>query len=84
MRCNIRGKLDDVIYVTVVIKYWIVGRLSEEQVLPPPEFGVAFDSRYLHGLADVDENMVILVNIESLITSEELGLVATESVKDDA
>ena len=59
-------------------------RLSEEQVLPPPEFGVAFDSRYLHGLADVDENMVILVNIESLITSEELGLVAPESVKDDA
>ena len=59
-------------------------RLSEEQVLPPPEFGVAFDSRYLHGLADVDEIMVILVNIESLITSEELGLVAPESVKDDA
>ncbi|XLP07542.1 chemotaxis protein CheW [Alteromonas marina] len=59
-------------------------RLSEEQVLPPPEFGVAFDSRYLHGLADVDEKMVILVNIESLITSEELGLVAPESVKDDA
>ena len=59
-------------------------RLSEEQVLPPPEFGVAFASRYLHGLADVDDNMVILVNIESLITSEELGLVAPESVKDDA
>ena len=59
-------------------------RLSEEQVLPPPEFGVAFDSRYLHGLADVDENRIILVNIESLITSEELGLVAPESVKDDA
>ena len=59
-------------------------RLSEEQVLPPPEFGVALDSRYLHGLADLDENMVILVNIESLITSEELGLVAPESVIDDA
>ena len=59
-------------------------RLSEEQVLPPPEFGVAFDSRYLHGLADVDEKMIILVNIESLITSEELGLVAPESVIDDA
>lgn len=54
-------------------------RLEEEQVLPPPEFGVAFDSRYLHGLADIDEHMVILVNIESLITSDELGLVASES-----
>ena len=36
---------------------------------------MAFDSRYLHGLADVDETMVILVNIESLINSNELGLV---------
>lgn len=59
-------------------------RLSEEQVLPPPEFGVAFDSRYLYGLADVDESMVILVNIESLITSDELGLVAPESVTESA
>ncbi|AYA65996.1 MULTISPECIES: chemotaxis protein CheW [unclassified Alteromonas] len=50
-------------------------RLTEEEMLPPPEFGVAFDSRYLHGLADVDETMVILVNIESLINSNELGLV---------
>lgn len=55
-------------------------RLSEEEMLPPPEFGVAFDSRYLHGLADVDETMVILVNIESLITSNELGLVDVSQV----
>lgn len=55
-------------------------RLSEEEMLPPPEFGVSFDSKYLHGLADVDENMIILVNIESLITSNELGLVDTKSV----
>jgi purine-binding chemotaxis protein CheW len=45
---------------------------------------VAFDSRYLHGLADVDGQMVILVNIESLITSEEMGLVAPQSVNEDA
>ena len=55
-------------------------RLSEEEMLPPPEFGVSLDSKYLHGLADVDENMIILVNIESLITSNELGLVETKSV----
>lgn len=49
-------------------------RLTDDEVRPPPEFGVAFDSRYLHGLASVGEHMVILVNIESLISSEELGL----------
>ncbi len=55
-------------------------RLTEEEMLPPPEFGVAFDSRFLHGLADVDETMVILVNIESLINSNELGLVEVSQV----
>jgi purine-binding chemotaxis protein CheW len=59
-------------------------RLMEDHILAPPEFGVAFDSRYLHGLADVDGQMVILVNIESLITSEEMGLVAPQSVNEDA
>ena len=59
-------------------------RLMEDQILAPPEFGLAFDSRYLHGLADVDGQMVILVNIESLITSEEMGLVAPQSVNEDA
>lgn len=56
-------------------------RLAEDEILPPPEFGVAFDSEYLHGLADVDDTMVILVNIENLITSNELGLVDVNQVK---
>lgn len=50
-------------------------RLTDEEIRPAPEFGVAFDSRYLLGLAPIDEEMVILVNIESLISSDELGLV---------
>ncbi|GEA11947.1 chemotaxis protein CheW [Alteromonas sp. KUL49] len=59
-------------------------RLADETILAPPEFGVAFDSRYLQGLADVEDTMVILVNIERLVTSEELGLVAPETVTEDA
>jgi purine-binding chemotaxis protein CheW len=53
-------------------------RLADEEIRPPPEFGVAFDSRYLLGLAPIDDHMVILVNIESLISSDELGLVDTQ------
>lgn len=54
-------------------------RLSEEEVRPPPEFGVAFDSKFLHGLAALEDQMVILINIESLISSDELGLVDNSS-----
>jgi purine-binding chemotaxis protein CheW len=50
-------------------------KLEQEQLKPPPEFGVAFDSRYLYGLATIDEQMIILVNIEALITGDELGLI---------
>ena len=55
-----------------------VVRLTEDEVRPPPDFGVIFDSRFLKGLATVDDHMVILVNIEQLISSEEIGLVAEQ------
>jgi len=47
---------------------------KSEDIKPPPEFGVAFDSQYLHGLVSLEDDMVILVNIEALITSDELQL----------
>lgn len=54
----------------------VVG-LSKEQLRPPPDFGVAFNSRYLLGLASVNGQMIILVDINELISSEELGLFDT-------
>ncbi|WP_372627006.1 chemotaxis protein CheW [Arsukibacterium sp.] len=48
--------------------------LKHSDIMPPPEFGVAFNSKYLRGLATVEERMLILVNIEALIGSDELGL----------
>jgi purine-binding chemotaxis protein CheW len=53
-------------------------RLTDDQIRPPPQFGVAFDSRYLLGLVPIDDHMVILVNIERLISSDELGLLDTQ------
>ena len=48
--------------------------LGKDQMRPPPDFGVAFDSRYLLGLATVNEQMIILVDIDELISGEEMGL----------
>jgi purine-binding chemotaxis protein CheW len=53
-------------------------RLADDDISPPPEFGVGFDSHYLLGLVPIEDHMVILVNIESLISSGELGLVDTQ------
>lgn len=49
-------------------------KVDDEAIRPPPEFGVAFDSAYLHGLTTINEQMIILVNIQKLISSDELGL----------
>lgn len=49
--------------------------LRSEQIRPAPDFGAAVDTRYLLGLASVDERMVIMVDIEMLMSSEEMALV---------
>ncbi len=59
-------------------------RLTDEEIRPAPEFGVAFDSRYLLGLAPIEEEMVILVNIEQLITSDELGVFDVQNSSNDS
>ncbi len=49
-------------------------KLQNQEIRPAPEFGVAFDSKYLLGLAALEDRMVILVDIEELITRNELAL----------
>ncbi|WP_371194368.1 chemotaxis protein CheW [Glaciecola sp. SC05] len=49
-------------------------KVNENDIKPPPEFGIAFDSAYLHGLTTISDQMIILVNIQKLISSDELGL----------
>lgn len=52
-----------------------VTTLKPEQMRPAPEVGPAFDTDYLIGLGDLGERMLILVDIEKLMTSAEMGLV---------
>ncbi|ATX76907.1 chemotaxis protein CheW [Reinekea forsetii] len=51
-----------------------VVKFSAQQILPPPEFGVSFNTRFLRGLATIENKMIVLVNIAALIGSDELGL----------
>ncbi|GAA3539908.1 chemotaxis protein CheW [Zobellella aerophila] len=49
--------------------------LTPEQIKPAPEFGVALSSNYLSGLGSVGERMLVLVDIDKLLTGEEMALV---------
>ena len=48
--------------------------LMPNEIKPAPEFGGSFDTQYLMGLATVEERMLILVNIEQLMSSQEMAL----------
>ncbi|MFZ2540300.1 MAG: chemotaxis protein CheW [Gallionella sp.] len=54
--------------------------LKLEQIKPPPEFGASLDTQYLLGLGTVDERMIILVDIERLMTSRDMELIEAAEV----
>lgn len=88
---RIRFNLGDAIYdqFTVVIILNIGSRiigmvvdsvsdvttLLPAQIRPAPEMGSTFDTDYLIGLGTVDERMLILVDIDKLMSSADMGLI---------
>lgn len=48
--------------------------LKPAEVKPAPEFGSAFNAEYLIGLGTVGNRMLILVDIERLMTSHDIGV----------
>jgi purine-binding chemotaxis protein CheW len=49
--------------------------LTPEQIRPAPDFSAAFDTQYITGLGAVENRMLILVEIEKLMTSPDMALV---------
>ncbi|MGV3655158.1 MAG: chemotaxis protein CheW [Noviherbaspirillum sp.] len=48
--------------------------LSPQQIRPAPEMGTALDTAYLIGLGTIDERMLILVDVDRMMSSAEMGL----------
>jgi len=87
---RIKFNLDNVTYdqLTVVIILNLASRvvgmvvdgvsdviaLSTEQIKIAPQFGATLDTKYLMGLGTVDERMIILVDIERLMSSNDMEL----------
>ncbi len=52
-----------------------VTTLQPEQIRPAPQMGTALNTDYLIGLGTLEERMLILLDIERLMSSAEMGLV---------
>jgi len=50
-------------------------KVDSEEIKPAPQFGAVFDMEYLEGLVTAEEIMVILVNIQALVTSDTFALI---------
>ena len=56
-----------------------VTQLAPEQIKPTPEFGTALDTSYITGLGALDDRMLILIDIERLMSSTDMALVDAQS-----
>ncbi|MBS4098144.1 MAG: chemotaxis protein CheW [Sulfuricella sp.] len=54
--------------------------LQADQIKPAPEFGSTLDTKYVTGIGTLDGRMLILVDIEKLMTSSDMDLVAKATV----
>jgi len=53
--------------------------LTQDQIRPAPEFAVTMSTEYLTGLGSLGDRMLILVDIEKLLSSEEMALIDSMS-----
>ena len=54
--------------------------LTAEQIRSAPEFSGAFDTRYILGLASLPDRMLIVADIEQLMTANDMQLIDEASV----
>jgi len=55
--------------------------LKADQIRPAPDFSSSFDTRYITGLGTVDERMLILVDIERLMSAAGMALIEHATVQ---
>jgi purine-binding chemotaxis protein CheW len=48
--------------------------LAPDQIRPAPDFSAAMNTRFIRGLATVEERMIILADIEQLMTGRDMEL----------
>jgi purine-binding chemotaxis protein CheW len=78
--------VDETVVIVVNVGQRVVGivvdgvsgvmSLSVEQMKPAPDFTQSMSSDYISGLASFENRMLIVVDIDKLLTSEEMALVS--------
>ncbi len=70
---NVRGT----VIGAVVDSVSDVVTLTADAIKPAPQFDTTLDTRFITGLANVGERMLIVMNMEALMSNSEMGMLAT-------
>lgn len=57
-----------------------VMQLTPEQIRPAPEFGSGINTKFITGIGALEQRMLILMDIEKLMSSEDMALMDSASV----
>ena len=68
---NVRGR----VVGAVVDSVSDVLELAQDSIKPSPEMTAAVDTSFITGISNVNERMLILMDIEALMASPEMGLI---------
>jgi len=64
---------------TIVDGVLSVVEISESEVEPPPSIGSKFKSEFIYGMAKVEEEFVMLVDMQKVITTDEMTEISNKS-----
>jgi purine-binding chemotaxis protein CheW len=67
---NMRGRVVGAVVDAVAD----VTQLEARQIQPAPEMNAAVDMRFIHGIANIGDRMLILMDIESILSGNEFSL----------
>jgi len=56
--------------------------IDDADILPPPSIGTSFRSDFISGMVKVDERFIMILDIERILTTEELFVLAQNQVQD--
>ena len=56
-------------------------RLSGERIRPVPDFSSTFDTKYIIGIGALEERMLILVDIEKLMSGQDMALFEAATIQ---
>jgi purine-binding chemotaxis protein CheW len=65
---------DDTIHIGAIVDEVVsVTEIEENQIEPPPSIGSKYKSEFIYGMARVEDNFIMLIDMQKLISVDELS-----------